>query len=143
MFDLVQPPSDVRERLTARNVVHDNNPVRPAIIPKKIKPSTNDATATNANLRARYRPEPLLPSRIPYLQLDPLPIHLYGPNLKIDTDCRDIIPGEGVIGEPQQQRTLPHTLTCHKQTIIETFTQNKPTPHPHLPLSPIISNLNK
>ena len=47
-------------------------------------------------------PEPLLPRRVPDLQLDPLAVELDGPDLEVDADGRDEGGREGVFAEAEQ-----------------------------------------
>lgn len=61
------------------------------------------------SLRARYRPKPFLTCRIPNLQFHLLAIDVQCFDLKVHADCGDVVTGECVIGETQQQGTLSNT----------------------------------
>lgn len=91
MFDFLQPSFNVGEGVSTGDVIHHDYAMRPPVI------------------CARYRPEPLLASRVPYLQFYPLSVDDDSSNFEIDAYRRYVTAGKRVVGKPQQQRTLADT----------------------------------
>lgn len=85
-LDLVHPVLDGGEALAVRDVVGHDDPVRALVV------------------AARDRLEPLLPRRVPDLQLYRLPVHFDGADLEVDADGGHEVVCEDVVGESQQER---------------------------------------
>lgn len=75
--------------LLIRNIINQQNAHRSSIV------------------SGRNRPEAFLASGIPYLQLHPLAVELYGPDLEVDADCGDEGGGEGVFAEAEEAAGFP------------------------------------
>jgi hypothetical protein len=88
VFDFLQPTFDIGERVSTGDIVHYYHSVGSPVV------------------RARYRSEPLLAGRVPYLKFHPLTLDDDRPYFKINANCRYVTAGECVVGKPQQQRTL-------------------------------------
>ncbi len=71
----------------------------------------------SAHLPGSDGPEPLLPGRVPDLQLDGLAVQLDGSDLEVDADGGDVGFGVGVVGEPQQQAGLAHAGVADQEQL--------------------------
>lgn len=90
-LNLFQPTVDISKRHRTINRICQYNPRRALII------------------RLRYGPEPFLPGRIPYLQLDFGPVNIEHLDLKINPDCGYITLSELSLTKCRQEIGLTHT----------------------------------
>lgn len=66
-----------------------------------------------------YGPEPLLPRRIPDLQLDALLVDVQSLESEVDADGRHVVFVELVVSEPQQKAALADGAVAHYDQLEE------------------------
>jgi hypothetical protein len=70
-----------------------------------------------AVIRRRDGAEPLLPRRVPYLQLHALAVELDGADLEVDADGGDEGRGERVFAEAQQAARFAHARVADEEEL--------------------------
>ncbi len=98
---LVEPPLDVCEGVPRGHVIDDDDPVGAAVV------GGGDG------------PEALLPGRVPDLQLDALAADVHRADLEVDADRRDVVAGEGVVGEADEEGALAHAGVADDEQLEE------------------------
>mmetsp|Transcript_58999 Transcript_58999/g.144706 ORF Transcript_58999/g.144706 Transcript_58999/m.144706 type:complete len:245 (-) Transcript_58999:186-920(-) len=99
LLDLADPVANVVKRLLICHIVHQQDPHGTAVV------------------RRCDSPEPLLPRRIPDLELEALPLLLDSANLEVDANGCDEGRREGVIREAQQQAALADPAVPDQQQL--------------------------
>mmetsp|Transcript_47310 Transcript_47310/g.93679 ORF Transcript_47310/g.93679 Transcript_47310/m.93679 type:complete len:91 (-) Transcript_47310:88-360(-) len=88
---------DIVEGVAVSDVIDDDDPVCPAVV------------------AASDRAKAFLASRVPELQLAPLPLLLQCADLKVDADGADVALRVGVVGEAQEEARLPDAGVADQQ----------------------------
>jgi len=100
-----------RPRTLVRDIVHDNDTVRAAVV------------------RRSDRAETLLAGRVPDLQLDRLAFQLDRADLEIDADRRDVRLGVRVVCKTQQKTRLTDARVADQQQLEQVVVVRTQTRH--------------